>query len=119
PSDVCPKTHYCTALSDKGQPGLKVPVCAKLDNCTLLDDKAQCPTGSVCTVVRNDGGTTCVPEGTLGECDLCPDGGCSAGFVCLGPSDNRRCRKLCHAGADSECRATTRCESLPTIPKDF
>jgi len=121
PSDViCPSTHYCTPLPLAAPPYDKVPVCAKLDNCTLLEEpSSKCTaTKSTCTVVRNDGGTTCVPVGSGGECDDCKVSGCQANHACVGPSDNRRCRKLCHAGKDIEC-TPGRCEGVPTIPTGF
>jgi hypothetical protein len=121
PSDpICPSTHYCVPLLLAARPVDKVPVCAKLDNCTLLEDpSSKCTAGkSSCTVVRNDGGTTCVPIGAGGECDDCTISGCQANFACVGSADNRRCRKLCHAGSDSECDSK-RCESVSTIPTGF
>ncbi|GAC1601004.1 MAG: hypothetical protein NVS3B20_21880 [Polyangiales bacterium] len=117
-SDSCDPSQYCTPLPLTARPKSKVPVCAKLDNCRLLADFEKCATGSTCTVVRNDGATTCIPTGVLGECADCSMEACAAGSACLGPANNRRCRKLCHAGKDLECHSK-RCESLPTIPIDF
>jgi hypothetical protein len=114
-ADPCGKARYCATLAVAARPDDRVPVCAPLDNCPLLQDQDHCPTGSSCTVVRNDGATTCVPIGTGRDLQACP---CDRGYVCLGPEGNRLCRKLCNLGDQTACGAGT-CEALSTIPTTF
>ncbi len=114
-ADPCGKARYCAALAVAARPNDRVPVCAPLDNCPLLQDQDHCPTGSSCTVVRNDGATTCVPIGSGQDFQACP---CDRGYVCLGPDGNRLCRKLCKVGDHTACGAGT-CEALSTIPSGF
>jgi hypothetical protein len=115
---------YCTlqplANGDPSDPAKdKVPVWVPLSNCTLLDDALQCLEGTTCTVVTNDGRTTCVPVGTGRDYASCAEEPCDRGYVCLGSVD-RRCRKLCK---DSEgaaaCAGGAYCQKTPTIPDGY
>jgi hypothetical protein len=112
---ACDKTRYCALLAVAARPADRVPVCAPLDNCPLLQDQDHCPAESACTVVRNDGATTCVPIGTGRDLQACP---CDRGYVCLGPDGNRLCRKLCRIGDTAACGAGT-CQALSTMPTGF
>ncbi len=110
-------THYCTPRPLAARPLDKVPVWVKLDNCTLLEDQAQCPEGTTCTVVTNDGKTTCVPAGSGRDYASCAEEPCDRGYVCLGSSD-RRCRKLCDE-KDPSCPGGAHCQRVPTIPTGY
>ncbi len=113
-------THYCTPKPLAARPSDKVPVWVKLDDCTLLEDELNCPEGTTCTVVTNDGRTTCVPAVPgQREWASCVDQGCDKGYVCLGTID-RRCRKLCRESDGSAgCSAGAYCQRVPTIPEGF
>jgi hypothetical protein len=114
-------TSYCTLRPlAAGDPATdKVPVWVKLDNCTLLDDALQCAEGSTCTVVTNDGRTTCVPVGTGRDYASCAAEACDRGYVCLGSVD-RRCRKLCkESEGAAACADGAYCQKTPTIPEGY
>ena len=112
-------THYCTPQPLAARPTEKVPVWVKLDNCTLLDDKLQCAENTTCTVVTNDGRTSCVPAGSGRDYASCATEACDRGYVCLGTAD-RRCRKLCkEADGSAACPSSSYCQRVPTIPMGF
>jgi hypothetical protein len=119
PGDGGAATHYCTPQPMAARPSERVPVWVKLDNCTLLADELQCAKGTTCTVVTNDGRTTCVPAGAGRDYASCAAEPCDRGYVCLGTTD-RRCRKLCRDSEGStECSGGAYCQRLPTIPSGF
>jgi hypothetical protein len=110
---------YCTPLPTAENKDDKVPVCVVPDDCTLLaDPDDKCQAGTTCTVVTKWGDTSCVPVGPGLDLDCCNDDPCQRGYVCLGPSGDRHCRKLCHDGNDKEC-ASGSCQKASTIPTGF
>jgi hypothetical protein len=111
-------THYCTPQPLAARPSEKVPVWVKLDNCTLLDDMLQCTEGKTCTVVTNDGRTSCVPAGTGRDYASCVTEACDRGYVCLGTVD-RQCRKLCKETDPAGCPTGSYCQRVPTIPMGY
>jgi hypothetical protein len=112
-------THYCTPRPLTARPSEKVPVWVKLDNCTLLDDALQCLEGTTCTVVTNDGRTTCVQAGTGRDYASCAEDPCDRGYVCLGTTE-RLCRKLCReAEGPAACPSGGYCQRVPTIPEGY
>ena len=112
------KGRYCTPLPLAARPTDRVPVCVEPDHCTLLSDVDTCQKGTTCTVVTSFGDTTCVPVGSCRDLQLCNNTACDRGYACLGPSADRRCRKLCHARHDEECPAG-KCETATSIPSGF
>jgi hypothetical protein len=118
-SDAGSATHYCTPQPLAERPTQLVPVWVKLDNCTLLDDELQCPKDTTCTVVTNDGRTTCVLAGTGRDYASCAEEPCDQGYVCLGTGD-RQCRKLCReSDGSAACPTGSYCQRVPTIPEGF
>lgn len=113
-------THYCTSRRLAARTEDRVPVWVKLDNCTLLEDELQCPKGTACTVVTNDGKTTCVPRGTGRDGARCEVDACDRGYVCMG-STERRCRKVCVTGPKGSggCADAGVCQALPTMPSGY
>lgn len=111
-------THYCTPQPLAARPSEKVPVWVKLDNCTLLDDMLQCTEGKTCTVVTNDGRTSCVPAGSGRDYASCAVEACDRGYVCLGTVD-RQCRKLCKETDMAGCPTGSYCQRVPTIPMGY
>jgi hypothetical protein len=111
-------THYCTPRALTARPTEKVPVWVKLDNCTLLEDELQCLEGTTCTVVTNDGRTTCVPAGSGLDYADCAEEPCNRGYVCLGSTD-RVCRKLCRESDPTGCPGGGYCQPSPTIPDGY
>lgn len=111
-------THYCTPKHLAGRTEDRIPVWVKLDNCTLLQDELQCPKNTTCTVVTNNGKTTCVPRGTGRDGARCEVDPCDQGYVCMGTSE-RRCRKICVLKTGAGCSDGGVCQALPTMPADF
>lgn len=105
--EACPEKTHCvpTAMAEGGG---DVPLCVQVKKCELLNDAAWCSPGETCTIVREDGTTSCAPEppadqaGHLG--DSCP---CAAGFTCSNATG--KCLKLCHVNTD-ECGAGIDCQ---------
>jgi hypothetical protein len=87
--DDCPDNSYCIPQYMYEGPA-KIPVCAPATNCVLLDDST-CLNGQTCTIVRDDGTTSCVDPGQGTTDQDCP---CAAGYYCSPTSGT--CLKLCH-----------------------
>lgn len=117
-ADAGSATHYCTPKPLAARPKDRVPVWVKLDNCTLLDDALQCAKDTTCTVVTNDGRTSCVPAGSGRDYASCAEEPCDRGYVCLGTVD-RRCRKLCLETDTTACSGGGYCQKVPTIPSGY
>lgn len=98
----CPQATYCAPRPQAERPDRLAPVCISVVPCQLLTDGA-CPEGQMCTVVRADGSTSCIPKGTGRLCDACP---CAPGHVCSGEG---KCQKLCHTDSTDECGAGSIC----------
>lgn len=118
PTDAGLATHYCTARPLSADPAVRVPVWIRLDDCTLLGDELQCPSGTTCSVVTDDGRTTCVRAGTARDHERCDQEPCDRGYVCLGRVE-RRCRKLCVVDKASECPSGGYCQPAPTMPEGY
>jgi hypothetical protein len=101
--ESCPSATYCKKTPLIGTT-LEIPVCAPVTPCELLNDAAHCPTGQTCTIVRNDGTTTCADAGDSEVGGPCP---CAAGFTCS--SSTGKCLKLCHIGS-TDCGAGGTCQ---------
>ncbi|MFS8069869.1 MAG: hypothetical protein ACMG6S_26185 [Byssovorax sp.] len=97
--EECPTDTYCapTAMAESA---VKIPVCLPAYKCKVLDETT-CPTGQTCTIVRDDGTTSCVEVGEGVRGDACP---CAPGHVCS--KFTNTCLKLCHIGNDAaDCGA--------------
>jgi len=92
--EACPTDTYCATVLMTEVPA-KIPVCIPVTKCKLLDHSV-CKNGQVCTIVRDDGTTSCVDvgPGQLGQ--QCP---CADGYVCS--KINNTCLKLCRVGMDA------------------
>ncbi|MRG96823.1 hypothetical protein [Polyangium spumosum] len=97
---ACPEDTYCApapmADDTLNAAPLAIPVCIPATECTLLDDTS-CPAGQTCTLVREDGTTSCVDPGAGYLDDPCP---CAAGYLCVAAF--KKCLALCHTGG-SDC----------------
>jgi hypothetical protein len=102
--ELCPRDSYCAPLR-MAEAALKIPVCTPVKKCKVLDDST-CDNGQVCTIVRNDGTTSCVDPGTGTRDEACP---CASGHVCSKITNT--CRKLCHLGNDAtDCEGGGTCQ---------
>jgi hypothetical protein len=97
--EACPVDTYC-APTPMAEAAVKIPVCLPAKMCKPLDDST-CTDGQTCTIVRDDGTTSCVDPGDGSRGDACP---CAAGQVCSKITNT--CLKLCHIGNDAaDCGA--------------
>ncbi len=90
----CPADTYC-APTPMAEGNVKIPVCLPAYSCKVLDEQT-CPAGQTCTIVRDDGTTSCVELGDGQRGDACP---CAQGYVCS--KFTNTCLKLCHIGNDA------------------
>ncbi len=99
PVEACPVDTYCAPVL-MAEAAVKIPVCLPAKKCKPLDDTT-CMDGQTCTIVRDDGTTSCVDPGEGSRGDFCP---CAAGQVCSKITNT--CLKLCHIGSDTaDCGA--------------
>lgn len=118
PEADCPvKGSFCSPeplfeASVPAAPEVLVPVCKPADGCQLLQPAppggpSECGEGLMCTVVKSDGTTTCVPEGDGLAGDACP---CAEGHVCSQLTST--CLKLCKVNEDDAlyCEAGGTCQ---------
>jgi hypothetical protein len=97
--EACPLDTYCAPVP-MAEAAVKIPVCLPAHKCKPLDDST-CTDGQTCTIVRDDGTTSCVDPGDGSRGDFCP---CAAGQVCSKITNT--CLKLCHIGNDAaDCGA--------------
>ncbi len=96
----CPSDTYCAPLP-MAEATVKIPVCVPVKKCMPLDDST-CDPGQTCTIVRDDGTTSCVDLGAGLRGESCP---CASGFVCS--QINNTCLKLCNLGNDADCMGGT------------
>ncbi len=106
----CPADTYCAPvavaegdLPNNGTIAPEIPVCIPATQCTLLEDST-CPEGMTCTIVRQDGTTSCVDPGDGGAGEPCP---CEAGHVCS--TGKNSCHQLCHIGQQDDCPEGSSC----------
>jgi hypothetical protein len=99
-----------------------VPVCVPLSSglnglpCVLLND-ATCAPDEQCSVVRDNGATSCITVGTAQDGESCEREHCARDFVCLGPLGSRRCAPLCKTLEPGQCMAGRTCiGTLPLFP---
>ena len=101
---------------------LAVPVCVQADNCKLDDaypcDPTQaggctCPESKMCTVVRDDGTTSCVTPGSGRSGDACP---CAPSYFCS--QGVQTCVKVCKTDRSTDC-GTGRCQATAGFPTGF
>jgi hypothetical protein len=96
--EACDVGSFCAPRPQAEDADLEVPVCVAVTPCELLKEDA-CAPGLTCSVVREDGTTSCVEPGTGGLCQPCP---CAAGFVCA--VHTGLCEKLCRTdGTGDDC----------------
>jgi hypothetical protein len=106
---ACQSNQFCDVQPVAFSIGMatKVPVCMPLHHCELLGTSTlNCPATQTCSVVREDGATSCVGIGTAKAGEPCETVHCAAGLACLGVPGNRACFQLCHTTSmapNTEC----------------
>jgi hypothetical protein len=86
-----------------------VPACVPVMPCKLLDTTS-CGPNKTCSIVRDDGTTSCIATGAAGPGDSCDATHCGAGLVCLGQAGARQCFQLCDM-TNPTCPDKTMCMS--------
>jgi hypothetical protein len=101
------KTQFCDVQPMYTSTAL-VPVCMPVVACKLLEATG-CPASQTCSIVRDDGTTSCVATGPAGVGDSCDTAHCAVGLVCLGQPSVRFCFQLCDL-TNPQCPANTQCK---------
>ena len=96
-----------------GNGAITVPVCMPVANCKLLDAMS-CTGNQTCSVVADDGTTSCVAIGTASEGEACDTEHCMANEICVGKSGSRVCDKLCDV-SQSGCSTGMTCTTNATL----
>ena len=104
---------FCDVQPASGANAISVPVCMPVDQCKLLDAMS-CSPGETCSVVADDGTTSCVAVGAASEGETCDTVHCMAGEICVGKSGSRVCDKLCHVSG-TDCSAGKTCTTNATL----
>lgn len=112
--ESCPRGTYCEERPmaesvGERHPPVPIPVCVPAVNCELLNDSV-CPPGLTCTIVREDGTTSCVVPGAGRADEPCP---CAPGFVCSMLTN--KCKRLCRIDGGAECGTGAKCQGGSTI----
>lgn len=112
--ESCAAGTYCDerpmAESVVASAPVPIPVCVPAMNCELLNDSV-CPTGLTCTIVREDGTTSCVVPGEGRTGEQCP---CAPGFVCSMLTN--QCKQLCRIDSRAQdCGAGAKCQGGSAI----
>jgi hypothetical protein len=111
--------EFCDIQATTQATGVEIPVCMPIHppgGCTLLDPTA-CPATETCSVVRDDGSTSCVAIGGATAGQPCDKDHCAASLVCLGTPGARTCYQLCETSTSVECSTTQQCMGgLPLFP---
>lgn len=118
-AEECAEKTYCAPSPMAEDPSVKIPTCAPASACQLLDDTSCCAGGTcelTCSVVRDDGTTSCVPPGTGMLADPCP---CAAGYICSKLTNE--CKKLCKIGQEAtDCEGGGKCQgATASLPADI
>jgi hypothetical protein len=109
---ACSAGQFCDVQPTAQDPNTLVPVCMPQIPCTLLDDTT-CPAGQQCTVVREDGSTSCVSIGPAGNGESCDLDRCALGLVCVGAPGTRLCATLClTADSSPDSSTSARCTAI-------
>jgi len=98
--DIVPLTEETTLI----------PACVPVKTCMLFDPKACVDPKETCSIVKDDGTTSCVPAGSAGKGDSCAEAHCAAGLVCLGQPGARQCFQLCKM-QESTCPMDLTCKA--------
>jgi hypothetical protein len=116
----CVASEFCDIQPTTQTTGLQIPVCMPIQpaaGCDLLGETSECPDMQTCSVVRENGATSCVAVGAQKAGEACDSAHCAAGLVCLGTPGSRSCYQLCHTAMPAECSTSQTCKGgLPLFP---
>lgn len=122
-NSACSDNQFCDVQPVADSPGTLVPVCLVQIPCVLVPAVPAattslgdaCPPSDQCSVVRDNGDTSCVTVGTAQDGDSCEQDHCARGLVCLGPLGSRRCEPLCYTTDPTSCKDSGR-SCIGTLP---
>ena len=115
-NSACSENQFCDVQPVADAPGTLVPVCLAQIPCILLKNEP-CSPDEQCSVVRDDGATSCVTVGTAQDGQSCEEEHCASKLVCLGPLGARRCEPLCSTLTPGDCPIGRTCiGTLPLFP---
>ena len=106
----CKDATFCDIQTETADSRVKVPVCEPVKSCTLLSSTNQCSVDETCTVVDENGTTSCVATGPALVGQSCDTVHCAADLVCLGDLNARKCYQLCNTSA-ADCPSGLTCMS--------
>ena len=120
-NSACSAVQFCDVEPLLSPMFTKVPVCVQMAHCELLSPTpaGTCTGDTTCSVVREDGQTSCVEVGNAAAGEPCDSLHCGVGLACLGTSGSRRCFKLCHTTASDECGAESCLGGAPLFSDGF
>ncbi|HEX3770637.1 MAG TPA: hypothetical protein VHV30_07230 [Polyangiaceae bacterium] len=101
----CQVNEFCDVQPTTQDPSVVVPVCMPEVPCSLLDNDS-CPASQQCSVVREDGSTSCVNVGTAEDGASCDATHCARGLVCIGAPGSATCAPLCYTSDPDACANT-------------
>lgn len=84
--------EFCDIETDVDS--LKVPVCALVHTCKALS-ATECGDGETCSIVTDDGTTSCISQGPARVAESCEETNCGLDLTCLGSFGSRKCFQLC------------------------
>lgn len=108
----CVTDEFCDIQPTTQLTGVRVPVCMPIQpagGCTLLATTS-CPEAQTCSVVREDGATSCVAIGAQKAGEACETAHCAADLVCLGTPGERTCFELCSTATAAQCSVSQKCK---------
>jgi hypothetical protein len=112
----CTEGQFCDMQPVADSPGTLVPVCLAQIPCVLMKDEP-CSPDQQCSVVRDDGATSCVSVGMAQDGEPCEEQHCDRHLVCLGSLGSRRCQPLCSTLDPTACTNGRTCiGTLPLFP---
>ena len=97
--------------------GTKIPVCMPVTSCALMT-AGSCQSFETCSIVRDDGTTSCIQVGPQRVGEACDRDNCAAGLACIGSAGAQKCYKLCRESAAEDCESGERCVGGPPLFKD-
>ncbi len=110
----CDEKEFCSIESRAGSEDVsslyasRAPVCVPVRACKLLTPKEACSANETCSVVDDNGTTSCVSIGPRLPGQSCELENCVNGSICLGTLGSRTCLKLCDT-SDDECGKGEKC----------
>jgi hypothetical protein len=111
--------QFCDIQATTQATGVEIPVCMPIHppgGCQLLAANV-CAATETCSVVRDDGSTSCVAIGDAKAAQSCDKDHCAASLVCLGTLGARTCYQLCDTSTAQQCSTTQQCKGgLPLFP---